>query len=70
MGCTSSTEELEAKILKLKIKRTGIREERKKKIARLEKLTGEEIKRESVPDCYAKTENDGSINNNKKKEKK
>ena len=67
MGCTSSIEELEEKIAKLKLKRTEIREAKKKKIKRLEQLTDEEIKREAVPDCYVKSEKDNKKNKNKNK---
>ena len=66
MGCMSSTEQLEAKIGKLKLERNEIREKRKKKIARLEALTGEKVKREPVPDCFKKTENDKSTSKEKK----
>ncbi len=69
MGCSSSIEELEAKVEKLKLKRTAIREQRKKKIKRLENLTGDEIKREPVPDCFKKTENESSDKENKKNKK-
>ena len=69
MGCSSSIEELEEKVSKLKIKRDEIRQRRKKKITRLENLTGDEIKRPPVPDCFRKTDSDESDSEDKKKKK-
>ena len=66
MGCSTTTEELQEKILKLQLKRNEIREQKKKKIARLEKLTGEEIKKKKIPDYLEKSEDD---DNSKKKQK-
>ena len=57
MGCDDSKEDLESKMLMLKLKRIAIRQQREKKIARLEKLTGEKIIIEPVPD-YLEDNND------------
>ena len=52
MGCSSTNEDLEARIKKLLEKRNEIRSLRKRKIKRLEKLTNEKYNKEVVPDCY------------------
>ncbi len=50
MGCSSAREKIESKILSLKLERVLIKQEKKKQIAQLEKMTGQKIKREKVPD--------------------
>ena len=70
MGCTSSTEALEEKISKLKIERNELREKRKKKISRLEDLTGDKVKREPVPDCFVNIKKLKKPNNKDKPENK
>ena len=68
MGCSSATEDLETKLLMLKIKRVAIQQERNKKIKKLEKLTGEEVIRESIPDYLE--ESDDNISENGEDTKK
>ena len=50
MGCSSAREKIESKMLSLKLERVLIKQEKKKQIAQLEKMTGEKIKREKIPD--------------------
>jgi len=54
MGCSSSREKIESRMLILKLKRIEIKQEREERIKALEKLTGKEIKRKSVPDYIEK----------------
>ena len=72
MGCTSATEDLESKMLMLKIKRIAIQKERDKKIKKLEKLTGEDVVREAIPDYLEESDDNISenIDNTKKLGKK
>ena len=62
MGCTSANEDLETKLLMLKIKRVAIQQERNKKIKKLEKLTGEQVVRESIPDYIEDSDDNISEN--------
>ena len=50
MGASSAREKLESKMLKLKLRRVEIKQERIERVKQLEKLTGKEIIRESMPD--------------------
>jgi hypothetical protein len=59
MGCASSREKIESRMLILKLKRIEIKQEREERIKALEKLTGKEIKRKSVPD-YIEKKKDGN----------
>lgn len=70
MGCSSTNEELEAKINKLIDKRNEIRKLKKRKIRRLEKLTNEKFNKDIVPDCYIETENKENKEKNEDKENK
>ena len=67
MGCSTTKIQLEEKIEKLKLERATIREQKKKKIDRLEKLKGEEIKKLHIPDYLENSENDIEIKKNSKK---
>ncbi len=67
MGCSTTKVQLEEKIEKLKLERATIREQKKKKIDRLEKLKGEEIKKLHIPDYLENSENDIEIKKNSKK---
>ena len=71
MGCEYTKEDLEARMLMLKIKRLAIRQQRRKKIEKLEKLTGEKIIIEPIPDYLEETnENNPSNKENRKIEQK
>ena len=50
MGCSSSREKLESKILLLKLRRIEIKKERDEHLAELSKMTGREVFREPVID--------------------
>ena len=67
MGCENTKEDLETKMLMLKIKRVAIRQKRQKKIERLEKLTGEKILIEPLPDYLE--DNDDIVQTNKENKK-
>ena len=62
-----SAVQLEEKIEKLKLERATIREQKKKKIDRLQKLKGEEIKKMHIPDYLENSENDIEKKKNLKK---
>lgn len=49
MGCTSTKEKLESKMLVLKLERVLIKQERKKMMKALEEIVGGTVKRISVP---------------------
>ena len=55
MGCTSSREKLESKMLILKLKSIEIKQEREERIKALEKITGKHIQRKSIPDYIEKS---------------
>ncbi len=65
MGCEYSKDDLETRMLMLKIKRVAIRQKRQKIIEKLEKLTGEKIIIEPISD-YLEDDN----KDNKKIEQK
>ena len=50
MGCDSAKEKIESKMLYLKLERISVREERKKILDELEKITGLKWKRYEIPD--------------------
>ena len=60
MGCENSKEDLEARMLMLKMKRHAIRQQRIKKVKRLEELTGEKITVEPLPDYEENDDNNAS----------
>ena len=61
MGCEYSKDDLETRMLMLKIKRVAIRQKRQKIIEKLEKLTGEKIIIEPISDYL---EDDNKDNKN------
>ena len=67
MGCEDSKESLETKMLMLKMQRIAIRQQRQKKIERLEKLTGTKINTEPLPDYLE--DNNENIPMNKENKK-
>ena len=50
MGCDSAKEKIESQMLYLKLERVSVREERKKILDELEKITGLKWKRYEIPD--------------------
>ena len=68
MGCEYTKDDLETKKLMLEMKRIAIRNQRKKKIEKLEKLTGKKILTEPIPDYLE--ESDDKKKENKKIEQK
>ena len=58
MGCSSTRENLESKMLALKLRRVEIKKEREERLAELSKITGREVFREPVIDylIYPKEE--------------
>ena len=49
MGCTTAKERIESRMLTLKMKRLGIKEEKQKYFDLYERLTGEKLQRNEVP---------------------
>lgn len=66
MGCSSSREKLESRMLMLKLKRIEIKQEREERIKALEKLIGKKIPRKSIPDYIEKSNNGNDDNNSEK----
>ena len=66
MGCSSSREKLESRMLMLKLKRIEIKQEREERIKALEKLLGKKIPRKSIPDYIEKSNNGNDDNNSEK----
>ena len=58
MGTSSTREIIESKMLKLKLRRIEIKEERIERVKQLEKLTGKEIIREPIPDYIDHSEDE------------
>ena len=58
MGTTSTREKIESKMLKLKLRRVEIKEERKERVKQLEKITGKEINRDPIPDYIDHSEDE------------
>ena len=52
MGCATTREKIEANMMKLKLERVDIRNEREDKINELQELTGEKVVRKPIPDYY------------------
>lgn len=50
MGCSSTREKIEARMLILKLQRVAIKRERQQRCEELSKLTGEPVTREGIPD--------------------
>ena len=70
MGCATVKEQLESKIMMLKLERVDIRTEREERIKQLQKLTGETIKRKPIPDYYVHEEEINNLHKQQKKENK
>ena len=58
MGASSAREQLESKMLKLKLRRIEIKQERIERVNQLEKITGKEIIREPIPDYIDHSEDE------------
>ena len=61
MGVSSTREKIETKMLKLKLRRVEIKQERMERVKQLEKLTGKEIIREPIPDYIDHSEDEINI---------
>ena len=61
MGVSSAREKIESKMLKLKLRRVEIKQERMERVKQLEKLTGKEIIREPIPDYIDHSEDEINI---------
>ena len=61
MGASSAREKLESKMLKLKLRRVEIKQERMERIKQLEEITGKEIIREPIPDYIDHSEDEINI---------
>ena len=67
MGCATTKEILESKIMMCKIQKAEISKEREEKIKAYEKITGERLFRKSIPNYYIdekKKEKSGEENKN------
>ena len=58
MGATSTREKIESQMLKLKLRRVEIKQERIERVKQLEELTGKEIIREPIPDYIDHSEDE------------
>ena len=58
MGTTSTREKIESKMLKLKLRRVEIKQERIERVKQLEEITGKEIIREPIPDYIDHSEDE------------
>ncbi len=58
MGTTSTREKIESKMLKLKLRRIEIKQERIERVKQLEKITGKEIIRDPIPDYIDHSEDE------------
>ena len=58
MGAASAREKLESKMLKLKLRRVEIKQERMERVKQLEEITGKEIIREPIPDYIDHSEDE------------
>ena len=70
MGCATTKEKIEANMMRLKLERVDIRNEREEKINQLQELTGEKIIRKPIPDYYIHEDETNSSHNEKKVRKK
>ena len=61
MGASSAREQLESKMLKLKLRRVEIKQERMERVKQLEEITGKEIIREPIPDYIDHSEDEINI---------
>ena len=58
MGTTSPREQIESKMLELKLRRVEIKQERMQRVKQLEKILGKEIIREPIPDYVDHSEDE------------
>ena len=58
MGASSDRERIESKMLKLKLRRVEIKQERKERVKDLEKILGKEVIREPIPDYIDHSEDE------------
>ena len=65
MGASSTREKIESKMLKLKLRRVEIKQERIERVKQLEELTGKEIIREPIPDYIDHSEDEINVEDNK-----
>ena len=61
MGASSTREKIESRMLKLKLRRVEIKQERMERVKQLEKLTGKEIIREPIPDYIDHSEDEINV---------
>ena len=61
MGASSAREKLESKMLKLKLRRVEIKQERMERVKQLEEITGKEIIREPIPDYIDHSEDEINV---------
>ena len=61
MGASSDREKLESKMLKLKLRRVEIKQERMERVKQLEEITGKEIIREPIPDYIDHSEDEINV---------
>ena len=61
MGASSTREKIESRMLKLKLRRVEIKQERMERVKQLEKLTGKEIMREPIPDYIDHSEDEINV---------
>ena len=61
MGASSTREKIESKMLKLKLRRVEIKQERIERVKQLEELTGKEIIREPIPDYVDHSEDEINV---------
>jgi hypothetical protein len=65
MGCSSTREKLESRMLILKLKKIEIKKEREERIKDLERITGKPVKRDIIPDYI---DNSNNINDEESSE--
>lgn len=73
MGCSSAKDDLELKMMLLKLDRIGIVQERNQKLKELEKITGQRVRWPRVPDYVVHEPNEliknkGILNTNNRTE--
>ncbi len=61
MGASSAREQLESQMLKLKLRRVEIKQERIERLKQLEEMTGKEVIREPIPDYIDHSEDEINI---------
>lgn len=69
MGCSTTREKLESKMLMLKLRRVEIKQERQERIKDLQKITGKEVSREPIPDYVDHSDDEEEDDEDVKKSK-